>query len=127
MPGETLRGRTSFAWHEGGAFLIMRSEMDHPAIPSGLAIVGSDGTAGRFAMTYFDERGVSRIFEVTAGHRTVTWRRDDPDFSQSMTVTADRSGETLVGNGRMSRRGDAWTDDLCQVYAREGLPELSAR
>jgi hypothetical protein len=127
MPGEMLRGRTSFAWHEGGAFLIMRSEVDHPAIPSGLAVVGSDGASGKFAMTYFDERGVSRIFEVTAGHRTATWRRDDPDFSQSTTITADPSGDSLDGKGRMSRKGGAWTDDLSQVYRREGPPEPGAR
>lgn len=30
VPGTLLQGRTSFSWHEGGAFLIMRSEIDHP-------------------------------------------------------------------------------------------------
>src|SRR3954452_18359492 len=80
VPGKSLRGRTSFAWHEGGAFLIMRSEMDDPRFPSGMAIIGTDDDAGTFAMIYFDERGVSRLIEVSVGDRTVTWRRDNPEF-----------------------------------------------
>jgi hypothetical protein len=35
MPGETLRGHSTFAWHAAGAFLIMRSEVDHPLFPIG--------------------------------------------------------------------------------------------
>ena len=58
--GRVLDGRTSFQWHEGGAFLMMRTQIDEPGFPDGLAIIGSDNVAGTFTMTYFDERGVSR-------------------------------------------------------------------
>jgi hypothetical protein len=119
VPGKTLPGRTSFAWHEGGAFLIMRSQVDEPQFPNGLAIIGSDGDGGAFAMIYFDERGVSRVFQVTVGDRTVTWRRDDPTFSQSATITAESGDDRLVSKGRMSKDGGAWVDDLSQVFTRE--------
>lgn len=118
VPGETLEGRTSFAWHEGGAFLVMRSDVDEPRFPSGVAIIGSDDVAGTFAMTYFDERGVSRLFEVTVGERTVTWRRDDPTFAQSLTITADSGSDALVSKGRMSQGGGPWLDDLSQRFTR---------
>ncbi|HEX8063026.1 MAG TPA: hypothetical protein VF535_07395 [Allosphingosinicella sp.] len=36
---ETLRGRTSFSWHEGGAFLIMRSRVEHDQFPDGIAVI----------------------------------------------------------------------------------------
>lgn len=119
FPGETLRGRTAFSWHEGGAFLIMRSEVDHPRFPSGVAIIGSDDNSGGFVMAYFDERGVSRIFDVAVGERTVTWRRDDPVLAQSVTVTAGPDVNTLVSKGRMSQEGGAWGEDLSQVYTRD--------
>lgn len=119
MPGEALSGRTVFAWHEGGAFRIMRSEIDRPEFPDGVAIIGSDDGAGRFAMTYFDERGVSRLFDVSVGNRSLSWRRDDPVLSQSMTIAADESGERLVGTGRMSEKGGGWVDDLSLVYTRD--------
>ncbi|HSI17877.1 MAG TPA: hypothetical protein VK980_08915 [Sphingomonas sp.] len=120
VPGETLCGRTSFAWHEGGAFLIMHAQVDEPRFPSGVAIIGSDNVAGTFAMTYFDARGISRLYQVEVGERTVTWRRDDPALSQSMTIAAGDDGDTLVATGRMSQDGGPWGDDLSQTFTREG-------
>jgi hypothetical protein len=117
VPGETLHGRTSFSWHEGGAFLIMRSQVDKPKFPDGVAIIGSDGGSGRFAMIYFDERGVSRLLDVTVGERSVTWRHDDPEFTQTLTIKAE--GDGLLSKGRMSRKGGEWEDDLSQVFTRE--------
>jgi hypothetical protein len=118
VPDKALHGRTSFAWHEGGAFLIMRTEVDEPQFPNGLAIIGSDDSAGKFIMSYFDERGTSRIFQVMVGNGTVTWHRDDPKFSQLTVITAE-AGDTLIGKGRMSKDRGAWVDDLSQVYERE--------
>jgi hypothetical protein len=118
FPGESLPGRTSFSWHEGGAFLVMRSEVDQPQFPDGLALFGSDDGAGRFAMLYFDERGVSRLFDVTPGDRSATWRRDDPDFAQEVTIAAE-GGDRLVSRGRMSKKSGDWTDDLSQVFVRD--------
>jgi len=117
VPGTTLEGRASFAWHEGGAFLIMHAEVDEPRFPSGVAIIGSDDKAGSFVMIYFDERGVSRHYQLSVGDRTVTWRRDDPLFSQSITLSAE-SDDRLVSKGRMSQKGGAWEDDLSQVFTR---------
>lgn len=117
LPGETLIGRTSFAWHEGGAFLIMRGQIDEPRFPDGVAIIGSDGGGG-FAMSYFDERGVSRLFAVTVGDGTLTWHRDDPKLAQSVTITAGADGDTLTSGGRMSQDGGPWSDDLSQHFMR---------
>ncbi|HEX8572320.1 MAG TPA: hypothetical protein VF759_06180 [Allosphingosinicella sp.] len=116
IPGETLHGRSSFAWDEDGAFLVVRTHVDHPQIPDSVAFIASDDVAGKFVMAYFDRRGVSRIFDVAAGDGVVTWRRDNPQFAQSMTIRAD--GDELFGEGRMSIKGGAWVDDLSQVYAR---------
>jgi len=123
VPGETLHGRTSFAWHEGGAFLIMRSQVDWPKFPDGVAIIGSDGASGKLTMIYFDERQVSRLLDVTVGDRSVTWRHDDPEFTQSLTISAE--GEGLVSKGRMSRKGGEWEDDLSQVFTREARSDTS--
>jgi hypothetical protein len=119
MPGRVLRGRTSFAWHEGGAFLVLHSQVDEPDFPDGVAIIGSDDGAGKFSMIYFDERGTSRIFDVSVSNRTVSCKRDDPVFAQSLVITVeDREGK-MTSTGKMSRNGGPWTDDLSQVFERE--------
>jgi hypothetical protein len=48
LPGMMLHGRTAFEWQEGGAFLVMRSEIDEPGIPSAIAIIGSDDQSDSF-------------------------------------------------------------------------------
>ncbi len=116
VEGRKLPGRTSFAWHEGGAFLIMRQEVHEPKFPDGVAIIGSDDAKGAFTMIYFDERGTSRLMEVSVVDRTVTWKHDNPEFAQSTTITAD--GDRLVSKGRMSEKGGPWKDDLSQVFER---------
>ena len=118
VPAKVLLGRTSFAWHEGGAFVIMRSEIDEPRFPSGIAIIGSDNAAGTLSMIYFDERKVSRHYKVTTRRGTITWQRDDPDLSQSVTIMAGSDGQTLTSKGLMSEKRGPWGDDLSQVFIR---------
>jgi hypothetical protein len=114
VPGEELRGRTCFAWHEGGAFLSMQSSVYHPQFPDGIAIIGSDNSNGSLTMIYFDERGISRTMQVTTGEREVTWHHDDPKFAQRLTIKAE--GDVLVSRGLMSEDGGPWTDDLSQRF-----------
>ena len=120
VPGTTFHGRTSFAWIEGGAFLIMHSQIDEPQIPSGIAVFGSDDTTGEWSMLYFDERGVSRRYEVSLRDNEWKWWRDTPEFSQRFTGTIAADGRTIVGRGQLSRNGAAWEPDLALTYTRVG-------
>ena len=54
--GATFHGRTSFERHEGGAFVLKRSEIDEPEIPGAVAVIGSDDAPGTFTMVYFGAR-----------------------------------------------------------------------
>ena len=49
-PDRVLHGRTSCNWLEEGAFLIVRSHIDDPDFPDGVAI-GSDDIARTFNMS----------------------------------------------------------------------------
>lgn len=117
LPGVTLRGRVSFNWIENGAFLMTRSEIDKPEFPAGIAIFGSDDAAGKYYMLYFDERGVSRKYDVTMSGNQLKWWRDDPDFSQRSELTIE-NGNRMVSKGEMSRGGAAWEADLELIYTR---------
>jgi hypothetical protein len=121
----SLVGRTSFSWVADGAYLLMRTEVDHSQFPNSIAVIGSDDGQGRFVMAYFDERGVSRLYEVTVGDGAVTWHREDTKLSQSNTITVSAEGDRLISHGRMSQNGGAWGNDLSQVLNREGVPDLT--
>jgi len=116
FPDSELHGRVSFEWIEDGAFLMMRSELDHPKFPDGIAIFGSDDVAQAYYMLYFDERGVSRKHDVSITEAQLKWWRDDPDFSQRFTI--DIAGDRLVSSGEMSRDGGEWEKDLSLTYKK---------
>lgn len=118
LPGVTVHGRATFEWLEGGAFLLTRSEIDHPQFPAGVSVFGSDDSSGERFMLYFDQRGVSRKYDVSIEGNVLTWWRDDPALSQRFTVTVADDGDEIVAEGRMSRNGSPWEDDLRIVYTR---------
>ena len=118
LPNTTLHGRVSFEWLEGGAFLIMHSEIDNPNFPSGIVIFGSDDAAKTYFMLTFDERGVSRKYDVTMRGNQLKWWRDEPSFSQRFTMTIEDNGNKMESQGEMSREGAAWEKDLALTYLR---------
>ncbi len=119
LPGVTLHGKASFEWIEHGAFLLMRSEIDHPSVPQGIAIFGSDDVQHTVFMLYFDERGVSRIQHVSMEHNVLKWWRDEPGFSQRTTNTIASDGNTIVSKGELSKDGVTWKKDLELTYSRD--------
>jgi hypothetical protein len=118
LRGKTLHGKAAFEWIEGGAFMLMRSEIDEPEIPSGIAIFGSDDATPDHYMLYFDERDVSRKYNWSIEHNVLRWHRNSPDISQRMMLTFADDGKTIVGRGEMSRNGGAWEPDLELTYSR---------
>ena len=118
VPGTTFHGLTVFEWLEGGAFVIMHSEIDEPEIPSGVAVIGSDDSSGEFFMLYFDERGVSRRYNVSLRDNVLQWWRTAPGFSQRNTLTIVDDSRTIIGKGELSKDGVSWEKDLDLTYTR---------
>jgi hypothetical protein len=118
VPGTTFHGRTSFGWLEGGAFLVMHSEIQEPDIPTGVAVFGSDDALGECYMLYFDERGVSRKYQVTLRDKVWKWWRNAPGFSQRFSGTLSEDGLTIISKGELSRDGITWEGDLELTYTR---------
>jgi hypothetical protein len=96
----------------------MHSEIEEPEIPSGVAIIGSDDSADEFAMLYFDERGVSRKYQISMQNNVWKWWRDFPGFSQRFTCTVSDDGRTMVGKGELSKDNLSWEGDLDLTYRR---------
>ena len=118
FPDTVAHGRTSFEWLENGAFLVMRSEIDEPGIPSGLAIFGSDESAQEYYMLYFDERGVSRVVHVTMQENVWKMWRNAPGFSQRFTGTLLDGGKAILGVWELSEDDSTWQKDLELTYQR---------
>ncbi|HZQ05793.1 MAG TPA: hypothetical protein VFD70_04385 [Anaerolineae bacterium] len=115
---DTLHGHASFEWLEGGAFLMMYSEIDEPGVPTGIAIFGSDDATKEFFMLYFDERGVSRKYEAMLRDNIWTYWRNAPGFSQRFTGTIADEGNTIIGVSELSEDDATWKRDLELTFTR---------
>lgn len=118
FPSKRLHGTASFEWIEGGAFLLWHSAMDEEGFPAGTAIFGSDDATGEFFMLYFDERKVSRKYEVAVDNNSVKWWRNAPGFSQRYSWTITDDGNTIIGKGELCEDGTTWKSDLDQTFTR---------
>lgn len=118
MPGTFLHGHVSFEWLENGAFLLMRSEIDDPRFPSTVAILGSDDSEAEYYMLTFDERGVSRKYDVTLHGNIWKWWRNAPGFFQRYQGIIEDGGNTIITNGELSKDGITWEKDLDLTYKR---------
>ena len=92
LPGEAIRGTSSFEWLDGQRFVIWRSHYDHPEIPDAITIIGV--TDGQLSMHYFDERGVYRVYAASLDQAKWRYWRDAPapDLSQRFTGTFSDDG-----------------------------------
>jgi len=118
LPNLVLHGHTSFQWMEGGAFMIMHSEIDEEGVPSGIAVFGSDDATGEYFMLYFDERSISRKYNVEFNNHTMTWWRNTHDFYQKCTCIISDDGNTIISKGLLSRDNKNWENDLELTYTR---------
>ena len=118
LPDKVLAGKASFSWIEGGAFLRGYSEVDEKGFPAGIAIFGSDDATGELFMLYFDERKVSRKYEVSIKNNVLKWWRNAPGFSQRYSWTIGDEGNTIIGKGELSKDDTTWERDLDQTFTR---------
>ena len=118
LPGKIITGKSSFDWVEGGAFLRWYSEVDETGFPAGIVLFGSDDATGEWFMLYFDERKISRKYEVSVENNVVRWWRNAPGFSQRYTWTITDGGNTIVGKGELCEDGTTWKNDLDLTYTR---------
>ncbi len=118
LPGEAIRGTSTFEWLDGRRFVIWRSQYEHPQIPDAITLIGV--TDGQLSMHYFDERGVYRVYAASLDQGTWRYWRDAPapDLSQRFSGTFSDDGNTITGRGELSKDGSTWEDDLALDYRR---------
>ncbi|MDQ1531482.1 MAG: hypothetical protein QOE37_1587 [Microbacteriaceae bacterium] len=119
IPDTVLHGRASFERLQPGGLVRWRSSIrEDVGIPAGVAIIGSDDELGVYSMVYYDERGVSRIYEVGVEDDGMRWWRSAPSFAQRYSLTFAEDPRTMTGRGELCRDGSTWERDLDLTYTR---------
>ena len=119
-PSAVVRGRASFDWLEGGAFIIQHAQMDHAAFPRSIEVIGPDDEAETYRMLYYDDRGVSRIYRMTFSGGIWTIWRDFPGFHQRFHGTFGEDGKVISAYWEKSTDGSNWEHDFALTYTKVG-------
>ncbi len=117
-PSAVVRGHSSFAWLEAGAFLIQHTEIPASEFPRSVAVMGPDDEAGTYRMLYSDSRGVSRIYRMTFSGGIWTLWRDFPGFSQRFHGTFSEDGKSIAAYWEKSGDGSNWDRDFDLTYTK---------
>ena len=119
FPGAALNGSAMFEWLDGGSFLVMHSAFPKPGPPSAVAVFGHDDSFEKDIMLYFDDRGVSRVYEVSFGEGVWKMNRNAPGFFQRFTGTFSDNDKTITGLWELSDDNVAWKRDLEVTYRKK--------
>ena len=117
-PEITGRGRTTFQWLDGRLFLTQHFVNEHPAAPSGIAIIGPGEERNTFAQHYYDSRGVARVYQMTVEGRELKLWREAPGFWQRYTGVISEDGTTITGAWEASANGREWRHDFDLTYVK---------
>ena len=111
-------GRVTFEWLEGAPLLIQRFEVDQPAAPDGIAVIGCDGLNDTYFQLYTDERDVQRIYAMSLNGGVWTLFREGAPFSQRFTGRFSEDGKTIDGRWEAAEDGKTWRTDFDLIYTR---------
>lgn len=116
-PDAKVNGSVTFEWIEQGAALVMR--MGDVAS----WIIGRDDSEQDYHVLYADDRGVSRVYQMslTGG----SWRmwRDTPEFSQRFDAKVAPGEAEINGSWQKSvDGGKTWEHDFKVRYTRRRPP-----
>ena len=117
---DTVKGRVSFRWVEDGAFLQMQQREKIAGPPMSVWNIGRDETSGRYAVLYYDGRGVSRIYEMSLENGTWKMWRDAPGFAQRYEAAISSDHNTMHARWEKNVDGSTWLLDFKMTYTRIG-------
>ena len=117
-PDARAEGPVEVAWLEQGAALVVRQgKVTSP--PAAVWIIGRDENEPHYSAFYADDRGVSRVYQMTLEGPQWTMWRETPGFTQRFTAQFDPDMQTIRGQWEKSiDRGRSWEHDFDIDYVR---------
>jgi len=116
-PQAKIHGPTSFKWNEHGAFLVMHQ--GEKRVPQATWLIGRDESTDLFKVLYFDDRGVSRIYEMSFENGEWKMWRNMRGFSQRFHGILSENHNTITAEWEKSDDGRKWEHDFYVRYTRQ--------
>jgi hypothetical protein len=106
----------SFAWTAQGGFLVHTS--GGGGAPVAHWMIGGDDTSGAFSALYADDRGVSRLYEMSFARDLWKMWRTSAGFHQRFAGQISADGNTIEAYWEKSEDGSSWERDFDLIYTK---------
>ena len=115
---DTVTGHVSFEWLEEGAFLVMYMGSQLQGTPDAIWLISRDTSTPNYIVLYYDNRKVSRVYEMSFSDGTWKMWRNSPDFSQRFEGKVRDDGNTITAHWEKSTNGSSWEHDFDVTYTK---------
>lgn len=117
-PKATIRGTTSIEWIEGGDLLVMRQGKKGAGPNYAMWVIGRDADSSEYVVLYSDDRGVSRVYQMSFNNGVLKIWRNSPKFSQRYVAKISKDKKTIKAYWEKSLDGKKWDHDFDIIYKR---------
>jgi hypothetical protein len=114
-----LNWEDSFEWVED-SFIIWHWQGKNE-VPKATSIIGrnENNSGNMYTMLYHDQRGVSRLLEMSFENGIWKYWRLDTDFSQRFEGNVSKDGNVIRGKGEASKDNrKTWEHDYSIIYTK---------
>lgn len=113
-----VKGTVAFEWMEGGASFILRMGDRTSGSPSATWLIHRDESSPDYKVFYYDDRKVSRIYEMSFSEGSWKLWRGSPNFSQRFEGEISQDGNSISAHWEKSSDGLNWEHDFDLRYDR---------
>ena len=115
-----MTGPVSIKWLESGAFLVIHMGGQQGGTPDATWVIGHDGDKPDYQVLYYDNRKVSRVYEMSFSDGTWKMWRNAPGFSQRFEGKFSEDGKVITAEWQNSSDGSTWEHDFDVTYTKAG-------
>ncbi len=106
-----MHAQATFDWLEEGAFVIEQWG-------GSTWIIGPDDSTETYCTLYHDERGVSRVYQMSLSDGVWRMWRHAPGFAQRFEGTFRDDDTTITAHWEKSSDGSTWEHDFDLRYTK---------
>jgi len=111
-----------YEWKADGSVIAVqqKNEESKKAPPEANWIIGRDQDSDQYTVLYFDNRGVSRVYQMSFKSNNWEMWRDNPGFSQRFEGVVSEDRKTIEAKWEKSIDGGKnWEHDFNMTYRRK--------
>ena len=117
-PSAIVKSKVIFEWLEDAAFLIIRMGENPSKSQGAIWLINRDESSPDYKVFYYDDREVSRIYEMSFADQVWKLWRGSPSFSQRFEGKIDHDGNRISAKWEKSNDGRTWEQDFDVMYTR---------